>query len=425
MKSVTTLAEHEEKTTQQKICRFCRTSLGEPFLDLGCTPLSNSYITPEHLNDEEASYPLRVFICQSCFLVQLCDFEEASEIFHTDYAYFSSYSESWLSHAKSYVEAVTKRFHLNSKHQVIELASNDGYLLQYFVEKNIPVLGIEPSGNVANAAIEKGIPTLIKFFGEKTAWELARKGMLADLLIANNVLAHVPDLNDFIGGIKRILKKEGVVTIEFPHLMKLIEENQFDTIYHEHFSYFTCTVVDKILNHHGLRVFDVEELSTHGGSLRIFAGHQEHSDHKVTERVLKLKDKEALMGLNDLGVYQNFSKKVELVKQNLNQFLMELKKNGKTVAAYGAPAKGNTLLNYCGIKSDLLPFTVDLSPHKQGHYLPGSRIPIHHPDLIKKVKPEYLLILPWNLKDEIMQQMSCIREWNGKFVVPIPKLTIF
>lgn len=423
MKSAT-LAEQEEQSTLHKVCRFCRSTLGEPFLDLGCTPLANSYISQEKFHEEEASYPLRVFVCESCFLVQLCDFLKAKEIF-TDYAYFSSYSESWLAHAKAYVESVSERFQLGPEHRVIELASNDGYLLQYFVEKKIPVLGIEPAGNVAQAAIQKGIPTLVKFFGEKTAWELARKEVLADLLIANNVLAHVPDLNDFVAGIKRVLKKEGIATLEFPHLMRLIEDNQFDTIYHEHFSYFTCTTVDKILNAHGLRLFDVEEISTHGGSLRIYACHIQNENLAVGERVIKLKEREGLMGLNDLNVYRNFSKKVERVKKNLVSFLTHLKSEGKTVAAYGAPAKGNTLLNFCGIKPDLIPFTVDVSPHKQNHYLPGSRIPVDHPDKIREQKPGYVLILPWNLKEEISERMKSIRDWNGKFVVPIPDLTIF
>lgn len=405
-------------------CRFCRSSLSEPFLDLGIQPLANSYLRIEDVPFEN-TYPLRVFLCPSCALVQLSDYEAAENIFSDNYAYFSSYSDSWLRHAKAYTEKMIERFGFNSSSLVVEAASNDGYLLQYFKEKNIPVLGVEPTGNTAKVAIEKGIPTVVKFFGEETAQELTRQGKHADLLLGNNVLAHVPPLNDFVRGMKVLLKPAGVITMEFPHLLQLIEQNQFDTIYHEHFSYFSCAVVEKIFAAHGLTLFDVEELPTHGGSLRIYVKHSENSALAVSSRVDELKEREAKAGLNDANLYSEFSKKVEKVKFSLLAFLEKARAEGKKVAGYGAPAKGNTLLNYCGVTSEDISFTVDRSPHKQNLLLPGSHIPIDSPGRVKFEKPDYLLILPWNLKDEIAEQMSFIREWGGKFVVPIPETMVW
>jgi SAM-dependent methyltransferase len=349
----------------------------------------------------------------------LGQFQAPDEIF-SDYAYFSSYSESWIEHGRKYTEQVVNRFYLNSQSSVVEIASNDGYLLQHFKAKNIPILGIEPAKNVAETALKKGIPTLVKFFGKATAEELERK---ADLIIGNNVLAHVPDLNDFVAGLKVLLKQTGVITLEFPHLLQLINQNQFDTIYHEHFSYFSLFSVEQVFNKQGLEVFDVEEIPTHGGSLRVYLQHQK-SAQPIASRVTDLKQKEKAAGLTELDYYVAYSKQVSLYKKRLSLFLQKLKTEGKKVAGYGAPAKGNTLLNYCGITPDLLPFTVDRSPHKQGHYLPGTHIPIYAPSKIDEFKPDYLFILPWNLKDEIMSQMAHIKAWGGKFVIPIPDITI-
>ncbi len=369
----------------------------------------------------EPFFPLHAYVCESCFLVQLPEIQSPEEIF-SDYAYFSSYSESWLEHVKSYSEMMVKRFGFGTKSQVIEIASNDGYLLKYFKEKGIPVLGIEPAQNVAKVALESGIPTITKFFGVQTAMALVSEGKLADLLIGNNVLAHVPDINDFVKGMKVLLRDTGIITVEVPHLMRLIENNQFDTIYHEHFSYFSLLTVKKIFNSHGLKIFDVEELSTHGGSLRVFACHSDNELKTVSERARDITTREQVAGLNSLEHYVSFKEKVKEIKRNTLYFLIEAKRRGKSIAAYGAPAKGNTLLNYCGIGTDFIEFTVDRSPYKQGHYLPGSRIPIYHPDKIKESKPEYVFILPWNLKEEISDQMSFIREWGGKFLVVIPNV---
>ncbi|OGW81250.1 MAG: SAM-dependent methyltransferase [Omnitrophica bacterium RIFCSPHIGHO2_02_FULL_51_18] len=408
-----------------KTCRFCGNHLSEPFLDLGKTPLANSYLKKEDLSRYESVFPLRVFLCEKCFLVQLADVNTSEHIFSDEYAYFSSFSESWLRHAKDYTDLMVRRFGLNENSTVVEIASNDGYLLQYFHEKGIPVLGIEPSGNCADVAIKKGIPTEIKFFGTQTARELKKQNKLADLLVGNNVLAHVPDLNDFVGGLKIALKPEGILTMEFPHLLQLIKEGQFDTIYHEHFSYFSFSVVEKVFARHGLTLFDVAELPTHGGSLRIYGRHAENMKLAVTNAVEKIKKRETDFGLFDEETYRRFNERVENVKKSLLEFLDDCRKNGKTVVGYGAPAKGNTLLNYCGIGTGLIQYTVDASPHKQGHYLPGSHLPIFAPEKIKETKPDYVLILPWNLKDEIAGQMAFIREWGGKFVVPIPELRAF
>ncbi len=372
----------------------------------------------------EPFYPLHCFVCSSCFLVQLEEFESPSQIFD-DYAYFSSYSETWLQHAKQYTDYIIRRLNLNNQSFVVEIASNDGYLLQNFVARDIHVLGIEPATNVAQVALEKGISTLINFFTRDLASEMAEQGKRADLIIGNNVLAHVPSLNDFVAGLKILLKPDGVITLEFPHLMRLMAENQFDTIYQEHFSYFSFLTVERIFAAHGLTLFDVEELPTHGGSLRIYGCHQGAMTKSVSERVTELKNREIQFGLAKLGVYQDFHEKVKKTKRQILSFLISQKADGKRIAGYGAPAKGNTLLNYCGIRTDFLDYTVDLSPHKQGLFLPGTHIPIESPAKIRQTKPDFVFILPWNLKEEIMAQMNCIREWGGRFVVPIPEIRLF
>ncbi len=374
----------------------------------------------------ETYYPLDVYVCEKCYLVQLEEFETAKNIFSSEYAYFSSYSESWLEHCKNYTEMMINRFGFNKNSFVMEIASNDGYLLQYFKQHNIPVLGIEPASKTAEVAIKKGIPTDITFFDSLYAGKMRGEGKLADLIIGNNVLAHNPNLNDFVEGLKIALKLNGIITMEFPHLLKLIEENQFDTIYHEHFSYFSFWTVQKLFKSHDLELFDVEEISTHGGSLRIYGKHKEASSEQlaVSSSVGDLLEKEESSGLLDLNTYYGFSKKVESTKRGLLQFLIQAKNEGKRIVGYGAPAKGNTLLNYCGIRTDFLDYTVDRSPHKQNKYLPGTHIPIKHPDKIKEDKPDYFLILPWNIKDEIMEQMFFVKEWGGKFVVPIPEVRV-
>jgi SAM-dependent methyltransferase len=387
------------------------------------SPLANSYLKPEDLNQMEPFYPLHAYVCEACYLVQLPEFQTPEQIF-SDYAYYSSYSETWLKHAKAYVEYMIARFKFHSGSQVVEIASNDGYLLQYFKEKGIPVLGIEPAKNVAKAAQEAGIPTIVKFLGVQTGTELATEDKYADLLIGNNVLAHVPDLNDFVRGMKIILKPHGIITMEFPHLMRLMEENQFDTIYHEHFSYFSFITVIRVFAAHGLNIFDVEELPTHGGSLRIYACHAKDTSKPIDPRVRDLIAREEADRFNTLKHYLWFSKKVKETKRNILDFMIKAKRQGKSIVGYGAPAKGNTLLNYCGIRTDFIDYTVDRSPHKQGHFLPGTHIPISHPDRIKETEPDYLLILPWNLKDEIMEQMAHIRDWGGQFVVLIPEVRI-
>jgi 2-polyprenyl-3-methyl-5-hydroxy-6-metoxy-1,4-benzoquinol methylase len=391
---------------------------------LGISPLSNAYIKEEQLNQMEPFYPLRVYVCEQCYLVQLPVFESSENIF-SDYAYFSSYSESWLQHAMDYTDFMIDRFGFNSKSQVIEIASNDGYLLQYFIKKGIPVLGIEPAKNVAQAAQEAGIQTLEKFFGSQTAKELAQEGKCADLLIGNNVLAHVPAIKDFVKGMKIILSSRGVITVEFPHLMRLIAENQFDTIYHEHFSYFSFTIVNKLFDQNGLTIFDVDELSTHGGSLRVYARHADDTSKSIDEKVKALLESEASEGFGNLEFYLTFNQKVQSTKRAILDFMVKIKNEGKTLAGYGAPAKGNTLLNYCGIRTDFIEYTVDRSPHKQGRFLPGTHIPIYHPNKIKETRPDCVVILPWNLKDEIMRKMAYIRDWNGKFVTLIPEVRIY
>ncbi|MHA1538484.1 MAG: methyltransferase domain-containing protein [Alphaproteobacteria bacterium] len=403
-------------------CRFCGSPLSESFVDLGTTPLANSYIDAGDAGHSERCFPLHAFVCDACFLVQLPAHESPEEIF-SDYAYFSSYSDSWLDHARAYCTAMVERFDIDENARVVEVASNDGYLLQFFKERGVSVLGIEPAANVAEVAESKGIPTLVRFFGVRSAKCLAERGKQADLLIANNVLAHVPDINDFVAGLRLALRPSGVLTIEFPHLLNLLAETQFDTIYHEHFSYLSLTTTERILKAHGLSVFDVEELPTHGGSLRIFAC-REDSGRTVTTNPARIRAAEKKAGLRRIDTYRRFDAKAQAVRRDLRDFLAGVKKAGKTIAGYGAPAKGNTLLNYCGIGPDLLPYTVDVSPHKQGRLLPGSRIPVLDPSAIAERQPDYVLILPWNIREEIVEKMKVIRKWGGRFVVPIPEIKV-
>lgn len=404
-------------------CRFCGAPLSQVFVDLGAQPLANSYLEPGDLRKPEPFLPLCVYVCGECFLVQLPE-EERPEAIFSDYAYFSSYSESWLRHAEAYAAAMVERFGLGADHLVVEVASNDGYLLRWFDERGIPVQGIEPAANVAAAADAAGIPTYVKFFSEATARELVGVGIRADLLVGNNVLAHVPDLNDFVAGLKILLAPTGVLTMEFPHLVRLIHENQFDTIYHEHYSYFSLSTVRRVFAAHGLTVFDVEELPTHGGSLRVFVRHEDDESKRIGERVIALLAGEAYNGFTRLETYRSFDERVRRVKRGLLRFLIQAKEEGKSIAGYGAPAKGNTLLNYCGVRTDFLDFTVDRSPHKQGRFLPGTRVPIHGPDRLREARPDYVLILPWNLKEEIMEQMADVRSWGGRFVVAIPEVKV-
>ncbi len=406
-------------------CRFCNTELEHIFIDLVNSPASNSFLSEKQLNEPEIFYPLKVFICNNCFLVQVDEYKKLDAIFDSGYVYFSSYSTSWLAHAKSYTEMMTGRFALDENSLVIEVASNDGYLLQYFKEKNIPVMGIEPTENTATAAMEKGIKTIIEFFGVELADRLANTwDVKADVLLGNNVLAHVPNIIDFVAGMKIILKDSGVITMEFPHLMQLVDNNQFDTIYHEHFSYLSLYTVKQIFESLELEIFDVDELPTHGGSLRIYAKHKEDDSKAVSEKVNELLKKEMGKGINTLEYYQNFHQKALKIKLDLAEFLITQKRNNKKVAAYGAAAKGNTLLNYCGIKNDLISFVVDANPHKQNKFLPASHIPVVNEDVLKNEKPDYVIILPWNLREEITTQLAYIKDWGGKFVIPIPELEI-
>jgi C-methyltransferase C-terminal domain/Putative zinc binding domain/Methyltransferase domain len=424
MEKVITAVVEKSSASGIARCRFCGAALTHTLVDLGMSPLCESFLSAEQLNQMEPFYPLHVYVCSDCFLVQLEEYVSPESIF-THYAYFSSYSDTWLDHARRYSEMVIGRFHLKDENFVVEIASNDGYLLQNFVKAGIPVLGIEPAVNVAEAALKKGVSTLIAFFSEDTARNLISNGRKADLIIGNNVLAQVPALNDFVAGIKIMLAPSGVVTLEFPHLYQLMTGNQFDTIYHEHFSYFSFYSARKIFEKQELEIFDVEELPTHGGSLRIYLHHAKDQTHKVSDRVDKLSQQELKNGVNQLKTYSNFGENVKETKRKLLEFLITAKREGKKVAGYGAPGKGNTLLNYCGIRTDFLDYTVDRSPFKQGKFLPGTHIPIYPPEHINETRPDYVLILPWNLKDEIMKQMEFIREWSGKFVVPIPELKIF
>jgi SAM-dependent methyltransferase len=416
-------AEEMTNTTTTARCLFCNAPLKHTFVDLGMSPLCESYRSREQLNQMEPFYPLHVKVCEQCFLVQLEQYVSAEHIF-TEYAYFSSFSDSWLKHASDYVDMISNRLGLGSQSLAVELASNDGYLLQYFVKRDIPVLGVEPAVNVAKAAEKKGVPTLVKFFGCQTALEMAANGRTADLVVGNNVLAQVPDINDFVGGIRIILKPGGVATLEFPHLVRLMHENQYDTIYHEHFSYFSLITVEKIFAAHGLVLFDVEELPTHGGSLRIYLRHVDDNSKPITSAVVNLRNRELASGLNRMTTYTTFSEQVMESKRKLLDLLIRLRREGKRVVGYGAPGKGNTLLNYCGIRTDFIEFTVDRNPYKQGRFLPGTHIPIYPVDQIRRRRPDYIVILPWNLKDEIVAQLDYAREWGAKFIVPIPEARI-
>jgi len=417
------LSSDVQQPTATAVCRFCGAALRKTFVDLGMSPLCESYPSVADLNRGEVYYPLHVYVCEECFLVQLEQYESVENIF-SDYAYFSSFSDSWLKHAENYCSKMATRFGLNEKSLVIEVASNDGYLLQYFAKQNVPVLGIEPAANVAKVAVEKGVPTLVKFLSAQLGQELAAEGRCADVVAGNNVLAQVPDLNDFVEGLKLLLKPDGVLTLEFPHLLRLMELNEFDTIYHEHFSYFSMLTTERILQAHGLRAFDVEELPSHGGSLRVYACRTESKKHPAEARVKEVIAQEESAGLGSIAGYQQFALQVKQTKWALVEFLLAAAREGKSVAGYGAPGKSATLLHYCGIGKDMIEYTVDRSPYKQGRFLPGTRIPIYHPDKIRETKPDYIVILPWNLKTEIMRQLQFIREWGGQFVVPIPKVRV-
>ncbi len=407
-------------------CRFCNTVLRHTFVDLGKMPLVNAYLRRDQLDIPEAFYPLHVYVCEQCWLVQHDTVVPPSVLFD-DYAYFSSISDTWLLHAKAYTDTIVQRLGLGPRHQVVEIGSNDGYLLQYFMGHEIPVLGIEPAANVAEVAQQRGVSTRTAFFSTATAMALAAEGLGADLLVGNNVLAHIPDLNDCVRGMARLLKPQGVITMEFPHVMRLMADNQFDTIYHEHFFYFSLLTVERVFAAHGLTLFDVEELPTHGGSLRIFARHTAHTRLPVQPSIQALKTREKAAGLSALPTYQAFANQVKATRCEVQSFLLAAKQAGKRMVAYGAAAKGNTLLNACQLPDleDVIDYVVDCSPHKQGRFLPGTHLPIEAPERVRETRPDYLLILPWNVKDEIMQQMAHIRTWGGRFVIPIPRITLY
>ncbi|MEM7475919.1 MAG: class I SAM-dependent methyltransferase [Planctomycetota bacterium] len=424
--SNTLTQENEPSRSSSSIegCRFCNEPLRHSFADLGTSPLCQSFLDREELNQMEPFYPLHAFVCDKCFLVQVNEYVDGDDIFGGEYAYFSSYSDSWLEHSRQYVKMITNRLALGPASQVIELASNDGYLLKNFVEKGITCLGVEPAPNCAEVAKEKGVPTHVAFFGVETAKELRERGCSADLILGNNVLAHVPDTNDFVGGIKILLKESGVNTMEFPHLMRLMERNQFDTIYQEHYCYLSLLTVEQIFAAHGLVVFDVEELPTHGGSIRIYTRHAEDESKPVSANVHRIREQELSLGLGCVETYTSFQNQVEKVKNDFVSFLLEAKQAGKRLAAYGAPGKATTLLNYCGVREDLISFTVDRNPYKHGRFMPGTRIPVKPVDSIDSFAPDYIVILPWNLRDEIVKQLDYCRKWGAKFVVPIPELEI-
>lgn len=423
MSTVMSPREVRAGITEGPGCRFCGLQLSRTFVDLGMSPLCQTHIEPHELNHMERFYPLHVWVCEQCFLVQLEQYVAPEQIF-SDYAYFSSYSDSWVEHARRYTAMMIERFGLTERSKVMEIASNDGYLLQHFVRAGVPCLGIEPAANVARVAIDKGIPTTVCFFGRTSARAISEKYGQPDVLLGNNVLAHVPDINDFVGGMKVLLKPGGVITMEFPHLQRLIEENQFDTIYHEHFSYLSLLTVERIFRHHGLELFDVEQLPSHGGSLRIFARHSDDETKPVQRAVEDLRQHELRGRLDRLETYSQFERRVHRTKRDILEFLIRAKRDGKTVVGYGAPGKGNTLLNYCGIRTDFLDYTVDRSPHKQGRYTPGTHIPILAPEAIRQTRPDFVFILPWNLEEEIVSQLGYIREWGGKFLVPIPSMRV-
>lgn len=406
-------------------CRHCHTPLSLTFLDLGSAPPSNAYLKFDALAKREIHYPLKVMVCDECWLVQTEDTADADELFDEDYAYFSSFSQSWINHAEAYVDEMAHRFGIGSSSHVVEVAANDGYLLQFIKQRDIPCTGVEPTASTAAAAREKGIEIIQEFFGVDLAEKMILQGKKADLTTANNVLAHVPEINDFVAGFTRLLKPNGVATFEFPHLLNLIRENQFDTVYHEHFSYLSLTAVNRIFTSNGLYVFDVEEISTHGGSLRVFAGLAEHRHHPVKSTVEGILSRENEAGLTNVATYAAFQARADKVKDDFVHFLIEAKRSGKTTAAYGAAAKGNTLINYAGIRPDLISFVVDRNPAKQGKYMPGSRIPIATVNKIEEAQPDYVVILPWNLREEVIQQLGIIRQWGGKFVTAVPSLEIF
>jgi SAM-dependent methyltransferase len=408
----------------RRACRFCGAPLAHTFVDLGMSPIANNYLSEDQLSAMEPYFPLHTLACDQCFLVQLEEFESPEAIF-SDYSYFSSYSTSWLEHCRRYAEMATERFGLDGRSQVVELASNDGYLLQYFVERGVPVLGVEPAANVADVAREKGIPTEVEFFGRDVARSLAAEGRHADLLIGNNVLAHVPELNDFVGGMKDLLAQDGTITMEFPHLERLIEERQFDTIYHEHYSYFSLLTVRRVFAAHALNVYDVDQLPTHGGSLRIYACHADNSSRQVSDDVRSLEAREERAGLTDIATYVAFGQAVQQEKREILESLIGLKNDGNVIVGYGAPAKGNTLLNFCGIGTDFIEYTTDLSPHKQGRFLPGSHIPIRAPEEIERTRPDVVFILPWNLREEVMEQLRFVSDWGGRFLVRAPALELY
>jgi SAM-dependent methyltransferase len=404
-------------------CRFCGQALRHTFADLGMSPLCQTHITGAQLNQMEPFYPLHAYVCEHCFLVQLAQFVAPEEIF-SEYAYFSSFADSWVEHARHYCELASTSLGITRSSLVMEIASNDGYLLQHFVARGIPVLGIEPAANVAAAAIAKGVPTVSRFFGAGVAREVAAEFGQPDLLIGNNVLAHVPELNDFVAGLKLLLRAGGLITMEFPHLLELMQHNQFDTIYHEHFSYFSFLTVSAVFERHGLTLFDVERLPTHGGSLRIYACHSEERTRPLSERARALLELEKHAGLRDIATYARFGEQVRETKRALLEFLIEAKRAGNRIVGYGAPGKGNTLLNYCGIGTDFLDFTVDRNPYKQGKYTPGMHIPIRHPDALLAARPDYILILPWNLKDEILATVGRTPGIKARFIVPIPRVEV-
>jgi SAM-dependent methyltransferase len=413
----------KESEQDKRRCRFCGAPLKHQFVNLGVSPLANSYLRPDQLTQPETFFPLVAYVCSSCFLVQLEELSSPGEIF-SEYAYFSSYSDSWLDHARELSSITKERFSLNSDSLVVEIGSNDGYLLKYFIAVGIPVLGIEPAANVARVAQGKGVETKVCFFNSSLASEMAAQGRQADLIVANNVLAHIPQTNDLMAGFRTLLKAGGSICIETPHLLTLVEENQFDTIYHEHYSYFSMTTLDRIFRAHKMVIYDLEQLPTHGGSLRLYAGHEKHFTGRIRFSVEQVLQEEERKGFKEIGFYESFSESVKQIKRSILKGLIDLKSDGKTIAAYGAPAKGNTMLNYLGVGTDFIDYTVDRNPNKQGCYLPGSRIPVYSPDIITETKPDYLLILPWNLKDEIMEQMAGIRDWGGRFIIPIPDFKI-
>lgn len=415
----------QNDTASSHTCRFCDAPVKHSVCDLGMHPLCENFLTAEQVHAEEPFYPLHAYVCEQCFLIQVREYVHGTEIFQGEYAYFSSFSDSWLEHCSRYVDSMTDRLQLTDDSLVVELASNDGYLLQYFVEKQIPCLGIEPADNVAKAAEEKGVPTRVLYFGTDVARALRDEGIRPALMIANNVLAHVPDLNDFVAGISHLLADDGVLTVEFPHVLRTLEQNQFDQIYQEHYCYFSLLTLQKVFGHHNMTIFDVDELPTHGGSLRIYVRHSADTAKPVTSAVTDLHDLEVAQGLTEISTYTDFAEQVKETKRKVLEFLIQAKRDGKQVVGYGAPGKGNTMLNYCGVREDFIDYVVDRNPYKHNRFLPGSHIPIHAPDRIAETRPDYILILPWNLKTEIAKQLEYTREWGAQLVVPIPQLTVF